>query len=117
MDRGARRLQANVVVYAMDDVVWLSPTGGTTGMPKGVMNTHRSLQTFVAHFMIACGYRDGERPVNLAAAPMTHTAGVLALPCTAQGGTVVVVTKPDPALMLESDRRSTRSRNFSCRRQ
>jgi acyl-CoA synthetase (AMP-forming)/AMP-acid ligase II len=28
---------------------------------------------------------------------MTHTAGMLSLPCTAQGGTVVVVTKPDPA--------------------
>lgn len=88
------------VAYAMDDVVMLSPTGGTTGMPKGVMNTHRSVQTFIAHFMLACAYRDGEKPVNLAAAPMTHTAGLLAVPCTAQGGTVVVITKPDPALML-----------------
>jgi acyl-CoA synthetase (AMP-forming)/AMP-acid ligase II len=88
------------VAYSMDDVVMLSPTGGTTGMPKGVMNTHRSTQTFIAHFMLACAYRDGEKPVNLAAAPMTHTAGLLAVPCTAQGGTVVVVTKPDPALML-----------------
>jgi acyl-CoA synthetase (AMP-forming)/AMP-acid ligase II len=88
------------VAYDMDDVVMLSPTGGTTGMPKGVMNTHRSAQTFIAHFMLACAYRDGQKPVNLAAAPMTHTAGLLAVPCTAQGGTVVVVTKPDPALML-----------------
>lgn len=84
----------------MDDVVMLSPTGGTTGKPKGVMNTHRSVQTFIAHYMLACSYRNGEKPVNLAAAPMTHTAGVLAVPCTALGGTVVVVTKPDPALML-----------------
>jgi acyl-CoA synthetase (AMP-forming)/AMP-acid ligase II len=38
--------------------------------------------------------------VNLAAAPMTHTAGLLSLPCTALGGTVVIVTKPDPALLL-----------------
>ena len=88
------------VACDMDDVVMLSPTGGTTGMPKGVMNTHRSVQTFVAHFMLACPYKAGEKPVNLAAAPMTHTAGVLAVPCTAQGGTVVVVTRPDPALML-----------------
>ncbi len=88
------------VSYSMDDVIMLSPTGGTTGKPKGVMNTHRSTQTFIAHFMLACAYRDGEKPVNLAAAPMTHTAGLLAVPCTAQGGTVVVVAKPDPALML-----------------
>jgi acyl-CoA synthetase (AMP-forming)/AMP-acid ligase II len=88
------------VSYDMDDVIMLSPTGGTTGMPKGVMNTHRSTQTFIAHFMLACAYRNGETPVNLAAAPMTHTAGLLAVPCTAQGGTVVVVTRPDPAVML-----------------
>ena len=84
----------------LDDVVMLSATGGTTGMPKGVMNTHRSIQTFCAHFMIGCPYGAEERPVNLAAAPMTHTAGVLSLPCTARGGSVVVVTKPDPALLL-----------------
>jgi len=88
------------VDYSMDDVVMLSPTGGTTGLPKGVMNTHRSVQTFVAHFMTGCPYGSGDKPVNLAAAPMTHTAGVLSLPCTARGGTVVVVTKPDPALLL-----------------
>lgn len=88
------------VVSHMDDVIMLSSTGGTTGKPKGVMNTHRSTQTFIAHYMLACAYRDGEKPVNMAAAPMTHTAGLLAVPCTAQGGTVVVVTKPDPALML-----------------
>ncbi len=33
---------------------------------------------------------------------MTHTAGLLSLPCTARGGTVVVVTKPDPALLLSA---------------
>ncbi|MCB1856396.1 MAG: AMP-binding protein [Halieaceae bacterium] len=90
------------VAVEMDDVVMLSPTGGTTGMPKGVMNTHRSCQTFVAHFMLACPYASEQPPVNLAAAPMTHTAGLLAVPCTAQGGTVVVVSKPDPALIFEA---------------
>ncbi|WP_296493463.1 AMP-binding protein [Rhodoferax sp.] len=84
----------------MDDVVMLSSTGGTTGSPKGVMNTHRSAQTFCAHFMISCHYGAEDKPVNLAAAPMTHTAGLLSLPCTALGGTVVVVTKPDPAVLL-----------------
>ena len=88
------------VAVDLDDVVMLSSTGGTTGRPKGVMNTHRSAQTFCAHFMIGCPYVGDERPVNLAAAPMTHTAGLLSVPCTARGGTVVVVTKPDPALLL-----------------
>jgi len=88
------------VACDMDDVAMLTPTGGTTGMPKGVMNTHRSAQTFVAHYMIMASYRADEPPVNLMAAPMTHTAGLLAMPCTARGGTVVVLTKPDPASIL-----------------
>ncbi|HIJ61626.1 MAG TPA: AMP-binding protein [Rhodospirillaceae bacterium] len=88
------------ITYDMDEVVAVMSTGGTTGLPKGVMNTHRSIQTFCAHFMIGCAYPGGQRPVNLAAAPMTHTAGILSLPATARGGTVVVLQKPDPADLL-----------------
>ena len=90
------------VAVDMDDVVMLSSTGGTTGKPKGVMNTHRSVQTFCAHYMMSVHYSSEERIVNLAAAPMTHTAGVLSLPTSARGGTVVIVTKPDPAVLLGS---------------
>ena len=90
-----------VVDYEPDDVVAVMPTGGTTGKSKGVMNTHRSFQTFCANFMITCSYRADEPIVNLAAAPMTHTAGVLSLPCTARGGTVVVLTRPEPAALLD----------------
>ena len=90
------------VACEMDDLAALMATGGTTGMPKGVMNTHRSLQTFVANYMIAIRYRADEHPVNLMAAPMTHTAGVLSMPCTARGGTVVILAKPDPAALLEA---------------
>ncbi|MES2149312.1 MAG: AMP-binding protein [Pseudomonadota bacterium] len=97
---GAQEATPPHLDYSMDDVVAIMPTGGTTGVPKGVMNTHRSIESFVAHFMLGCHYASDERPVNLAAAPMTHTAGILSLPTTARGGTVVVVTKPDPALML-----------------
>ncbi|WP_137896399.1 AMP-binding protein [Ramlibacter sp. 2FC] len=88
------------VAVDMDDVVVLMSTGGTTGAPKGVMNTHRSLQTFWAHFIMSCHYRAEDKIVNLAAAPMTHTAGLLSMPTTARGGTVVVVTKPEPSLLL-----------------
>lgn len=96
-DQPATKLHLRV---DLDDVVAVSPTGGTTGVPKGVMNTHRSLQTLFAHYLVACPYDDEHRPVCLAAAPMTHTSGVLSLPATARGGTVVILTKPDPALML-----------------
>jgi acyl-CoA synthetase (AMP-forming)/AMP-acid ligase II len=64
------------------------------------MNTHRSYQAAFMHVMFACHYPDSQRPVNMAAAPMTHTTGLLSMPATARGGAVVVLSKPDPALML-----------------
>ncbi len=88
--------------YPLDDIFVIMPTGGTTGAPKGVMNSHRAVQTSFAHYLIVLAYRDGTMPVNLAAAPMTHTAGLLSLPCSAQGGTVVVLTKPEPALLVQA---------------
>lgn len=87
------------VDYDMDDIIAISATGGTTGRPKGVMSTHRGLQTYFAQFMMAFTYGT-QPPVNLAAAPMTHTAGMLSMPCTSRGGTVVILTRPDPAAML-----------------
>ena len=86
--------------YDMDDVVAIAPTGGTTGLPKGVMNTHRSFSVMVAHQMLALGYEPADRIVNLAAAPMTHTAGLLSLQTTARGGTVVIVPRATPEYIL-----------------
>ncbi|MFE5597698.1 class I adenylate-forming enzyme family protein [Streptomyces coelicoflavus] len=90
------------VRYAMDDVVAVFSTGGTTGASKGVMNTHRSFAATVAHFMIAMQYRSDEPIVNLAALPMTHAAGVFSLAATARGGTVVILPKGDPDAVLDA---------------
>ncbi|MCF7552272.1 AMP-binding protein [Pseudonocardia sp. WMMC193] len=82
---------APAVVHDPDDVVAIAPTGGTTGMPKGVMNTNRSFSVMVAHQMLALTYPAEAPVVNLAAAPMTHTAGLFSLQASARGGTVVIV--------------------------
>lgn len=85
---------------AMDlgQVCMIQSTGGTTGKPKGVMLTHRNLQTFTAHLMLGTPYPEG-LPVNLAAAPMTHTAGALSLSAAARGGKLVIMARPDPTLL------------------
>ena len=84
-----------------DSVAGIMPTGGTTGPPKGAMNTHRSLSVSALHHMFAAPYSTDEPIVNLVAAPMTHAAGTLTLPCTARGGTVVVMTRVDLDLLLD----------------
>jgi len=90
------------VSYTMDDVVAVCSTGGTTGLPKGVMLTHRSLSVTFAHLMMAFHYPADAPLVNLVAAPMTHATGVLTMPVTGRGGTVVVVERPEAQALLDA---------------
>jgi acyl-CoA synthetase (AMP-forming)/AMP-acid ligase II len=90
------------IAPGMDDVCAITPTGGTTGQPKGVMNTHRSFQTMVANWLSVLSYGANEPIVNLAAAPLTHTAGVFSFMATLRGGRVVILPRPDPQLLVET---------------
>ncbi|MGK5079170.1 AMP-binding protein [Janthinobacterium sp. HLX7-2] len=90
------------IAFDMDDVVAIMPTGGTTGAPKGVMQTHRNLSVSLAASLINVYYPPGAAVVNLAAAPMTHSAGFLSLSATARGGTVVILSTPDPLVLLDT---------------
>ncbi|MFJ3891394.1 class I adenylate-forming enzyme family protein [Streptomyces rubrogriseus] len=85
-----------------DDVVAIFPTGGTTGSPKGVMNTHRSFSITFAHILLAFPYEPDRPPVNLAAAPLTHSSGMLSLVTSAQGGKVVVLERAEPRAILQA---------------
>ncbi|WP_217181074.1 class I adenylate-forming enzyme family protein [Streptomyces sp. AC495_CC817] len=91
-----------VVTYDPEDIVMISPTGGTTGVPKGVMNSHRSLAAACAHHLLAFSYAESEPQVNLAAAPLTHTAGLLSLQTSVRGGTVVLLARADPASVVDA---------------
>jgi acyl-CoA synthetase (AMP-forming)/AMP-acid ligase II len=86
---------------AIDSLAAILPTGGTTGKPKGVMLSHRNLGMSVMNNIMNTPYEPGEDIVNLAAAPMTHTAGFLSIPATARGGKILVVAKPDPNALLD----------------
>lgn len=81
-----------------DALALLVGTGGTTGKPKGVMLTNRNVETFCAATMTAMPY--AEPPVYLAAAPLTHAAGILCFPLMAEGATTVIHTHVDPKDIL-----------------
>jgi acyl-CoA synthetase (AMP-forming)/AMP-acid ligase II len=66
------------------------------------MLTQRNLYAMVATYMICFAYAADERPVVMAAAPLTHASGALSLPTLARGGTVVILPKPDIPAMLDA---------------
>lgn len=59
-------------------------TGGTTGMPKGVMQTYRAWMTTIINQIQAWEFDENDRYV--VAAPITHGTGTYLLPILAQGG-------------------------------
>ncbi|TFY97178.1 AMP-binding protein [Ramlibacter humi] len=86
-----------------DDVVAIRGTGGTTGLPKGVLITHRNYATLFANWYAAMPVH--ERPVNLVVAPMTHAAGTLMFAACGYGGSNVVLPSADPGAVIEAIRR------------
>ena len=83
---------------APNDLAFLANTGGTTGRPKGVMLTNGNWQALVSSLVASMPMT--VPPVNCVAAPMTHAAGPLALASMALGGSVVVLPRFDPALVV-----------------
>jgi len=77
----------------------LACSGGTTGLPKGVMTSHRTWAFRIAEVMSRLAH---PRPVHLVAAPMTHGAGAGALELMAMGATHVILPTFDPAAVIEA---------------
>jgi long-chain acyl-CoA synthetase len=71
-----RGRQPPPVQFAADDVALLTYTSGTTGTPKGAMNTHGNV-TFTAQVVRDwCGLAPGD--VVLGVAPLFHITGLIA---------------------------------------
>ncbi len=84
---------------AEHDLAGLFYTSGTTGLPKGVMLSHRNLWTNLLHSMVAVPPSEGR--VYMHAAPMFHLADFPStMSVTMFGGAHVMLKKFDPAELL-----------------
>lgn len=83
-----------------DDVVAIRGTGGTTGLPKGVMVTNRMYETLFANLFASVSLSDP--PVHLVVAPLTHAAGTISLAACAWGGVNVILADTDPGAILSA---------------
>lgn len=75
-------------------------TGGSSGRPKGVVQSFRSHVAVIVHVLLGLGFADAER--YLCAAPMTHGAGSFVLPTLAVGGTVQIAQGLKAAALLDT---------------
>lgn len=73
------------VLIEGDDPAWIFYTSGTTGRPKGAIETHRNLLAMTRHFLLELGTDIGPEDVMLHLAPISHGSCSVALPHLAVG--------------------------------
>jgi fatty-acyl-CoA synthase len=81
-----------------DDVCRISYSGGTTGKPKGVMNTY---EVFRSMLMIQLLEWEWPRDIrHLVCTPLSHTGISAYLPTLLRGGSIVVLPRFEPVAVM-----------------
>ena len=84
----------------VEDIAWLQYTGGTTGVPKGVAVSQRSLVQ--AAQSILASWEMPVVPRYLAASPITHAAAMPILPTLLRSGTIFMHKSFSPEAWLRT---------------
>ncbi len=98
-DLSAPRSKAPTLQPRPDDDAAIFFTGGTTGVPKGVVFRHRSLSALAEGYVELCSPDD---TISLASAPLTHVAGRQCLASLTGGATTVILPQFDPTGVLDA---------------
>lgn len=85
-----------------DEAQAIKFTGGSTGVPKGVMQPYRAWVATLVNQIAAFGFDANDR--YLISAPVTHGTSTYLLPILAQGGCHVLPASNKPAELLRSFR-------------
>jgi len=83
----------------LKDMSGIKFTGGSSGVPKGVMQSFQCVNTMVNSLLLKFDLNSEDR--YLCAAPMTHAAGAFILPILASGGAVVMTADSSPGSLLD----------------
>ncbi|MCC3305183.1 class I adenylate-forming enzyme family protein [Sneathiella sp. HT1-7] len=83
-----------------DTLASIFSSGGTTGLPKGVLWTNRIWDAMITAFYTTMPMK--KPPVHLVVAPMSHAAGVLAILSMANGGTQVILPQFDAEMVAKT---------------
>lgn len=82
-----------------EDLYCLFYTSGTTGKPKGVMLSHRSILHVSFNLLMDVGPQTAAEKILLMQ-PMSHGAGFFALPWMMKGGCAIIMRQFDPVELL-----------------
>ncbi|MDQ2742752.1 MAG: AMP-binding protein [Chloroflexota bacterium] len=95
-----------------DDIAYIVYTSGTTGSPKGAMNTHANVVYTAEVYRVWAGLGPGD--VILASAPLFHITGLIAhLAASAASGIPLILTyRFEPGTILRQQ--SRRCGTFTC---